>query len=194
MKLINPIIRSFFQKIVRQRSEVVVSRILPFLKNSKKILDIGSGTGDVAFLLVEHGKDITPVDVGDFHGPRLVKTIIYDGQKLPFPDKSFDTALLLMVMHHTPNPEIVFDEASRVAKELIVIETSYTTPINRWFTIISDALGNLRSEAFWSSYKSDSEWRELFAKKKFAIIKTQKYHDRNFGLPFLHIVYYLRRK
>ena len=194
MKLINPKIRSFFQKIVRQRSQVVVNRILPFLKDSKKILDIGSGTGDVAFLLGEHGKDVTPVDVGDFHGPRLVKTIIYDGHKLPFPNNSFDTAMLLMVMHHTPNPEIVFDEASRVAKELVVIETSYTTRVNRWFTIVSDALGNLRLEAFWSSYKSDSEWKKLFANKIFEIVKTQKYNDRIFGLPFLHIAYYLRKK
>ena len=186
--------RSLFQKIVRQRSEVVISRIFPFLKDSKKILDIGSGTGDVAFLLGNHGKDVTPVDVGDFHGSRLVKTIIYDGRKLPFPNNSFDTAMLLMVMHHTPNPEIVFDEASRVAKELVIIETSYTTPTNRWFTIVSDALGNLRLDAFWSSYKSDSEWKELFTKKKFEIVKTQKYNDRNFGLPFLHIAYYLRKK
>lgn len=186
--------RSFFQKIVRRRSEVVVSRILPFLDGSKKILDIGSGTGDVAFLLGKHGKYVTPVDVGDFHGPRLVKTIIYDGHKLPFPNKSFDTAMLLMVMHHTPNPEIVFDEASRVAKELVIIETSYTTPVNRWLTIISDALGNLRVEAFWSSYKSDSEWRKFFTKKRFEIVKTQKYNDKNFGLPYLHIAYYLRRK
>ena len=52
--------RSLFQKIVRQRSEVVISRIFPFLKDSKKILDIGSGTGDVAFLLGNHGKDVTP--------------------------------------------------------------------------------------------------------------------------------------
>ncbi|PJE63071.1 hypothetical protein COU88_01510 [Candidatus Roizmanbacteria bacterium CG10_big_fil_rev_8_21_14_0_10_39_6] len=186
--------RSLFQKIVRQRSQVVVNRIFPFLKDSKKILDIGSGTGDVAFLLGEHGKDVTPVDVSDFHGPRLVKTTIYDGRNLPFPNNSFDTAMLLIVMHHTPNPEIVFDEASRVAKELVIIETSYTTPINRWFTIVSDALGNLRLEAFWSSYKSDDQWKELFAKKKFEIVKTQKYNDRNFGLPFLHIAYYLRRK
>ena len=194
MKLINLILRPFFQKIVRRRSQTVVNRILPFLKNSKKILDIGSGTGDVAFLLGKHGKNVTPVDVSDFHGPRLVKTTIYDGRVLPFPNKSFDIAMLLMVMHHTPNPEIVFDEASRVARELVIIETSYTTPINRWFTIVSDALGNLRLKAFWSSYKSDFEWRELFARKKFEIVKTQKYNDRNFGLPFLHIAYYLRKK
>lgn len=187
-------LQSFFQRIVRGRSVAVVNRILPFLIRSKKIIDIGSGTGDVTFLLGKHGKDVTPVDVGDFHGPRLVETTVYDGQKLPFPDKSFDTAMLLMVMHHTPNPEIVFDEASRVAKEIVVIETSYTSPVSRWFTIMSDTVGNLRLKAFWSSYKSDPEWKGFFSRKNYKIVKTQKYNDRNFGLPFLHIVYYLRRK
>jgi len=186
--------QALFQKIVRHRSEIVISRILPFLKESNNIVDIGSGTGDVAYLLNQSGKNVTPVDVADFHGPRLVKTTIYDGQKLPFPDKSFDSALLLMVLHHTPNPEVVFNEAARVANEVVVIETSYMTQINRWLTIVSDTIGNFRLGAFWSSYKSDSGWKDFFAKKKYKIIKTQKYNDRNFGLPFLHIAYYLRRK
>src|SRR3989344_699366 len=110
-------LNSLIRKIVRARSNVVVDRISPYIKTSKKIIDIGSGTGDIAFLLEKGGKNVTPVDVGDFHGPRLVKTIIYDGKTLPFPNRSFNTALLLMVMHHTPDPDVVFAEAARVAKE-----------------------------------------------------------------------------
>lgn len=160
-----------------------------------KIIDIGSGTGDVAYLLKKRGKSITPVDVGDFHGPRLVKTTIYDGKTLPFPDQSFDTALLLMVMHHTPHPEIVFSEASRVAKEVVVIETSYTNPMNRFFTIVSDAIGNLRLKAFWDSYKTDSEWKTFFENHGFKTVESHKFHDTNLGIiPFLHILYYLKRK
>lgn len=187
--MINNVIR----KIIRKRSEIIVSRIKPYIKNSRKLIDIGSGNGDVAYLLKNQGKDITPVDVGDFHWFRLVKPIIYDGKKLPFPDKYFDTALLLMVLHHTPNPKIVFSEAARVAREIVLIETSFTTPINKFFTVLSDALANLRLEAFWSSYKTDAEWRTFFSEKEFKIINSVKYKDRNFGLPFLHIAYYLRK-
>lgn len=185
---------SLINKILRKRSEIVFSRINPYIKDSKKLIDIGSGTGDVAYLLKKQGKDITPVDVSGFHGPRLVKPVIYDGKKLPFPDKYFDTALLLMVLHHTPDPKIVFLEAARVAREIVLIETSFTTPINKFFTVLSDALANLRLEAFWSSYKTDEEWRNFFSENGFKIIDTVKYQDRNFGLPFLHIDYYLKRK
>jgi len=189
------IINSLIQKLIRKRSEIVVQRIVPYLKNSNKIIDIGSGTGDVAFLLEKIGKKITPVDVNNFHGPRLVKTIIYDGKTLPFKDKSFDTALLLTVLHHTSNPGAVFLEASRVANEVIIIETSYTNSINRFFTIISDAIGNLRLEASWSSYKTDKDWKTFFEKHGFQIKESHKFNDRNLGIiPFLHILYYLKKE
>lgn len=186
---------TLIKKVVRARSEVVVRRIFPYVKIAKKIIDIGSGTGDVAFLLIKEGKNVTPVDVGDFHGPRFVKTTIYDGKTLPFPNRSFDTALLLMVLHHTPNPEEVFLEASRVAREVIVIETSFTSPIHKFFTVVSDAIGNLRLEAFWNSYKTDKEWRDFFEKHGFTIKDSHKFYDRNLGIiPFLHILYYLQRR
>ena len=183
------------KKIIRTRSKIVVNRISSYIKNSKKIIDIGSGTGDVAFLLEKGGRKIIPVDVGNFHGPRLVKTVIYDGKTLPFPDRSFDTALLLMVLHHTPNPEKVFAEASRVANEVVVIETSFTNPVNKFFTVVSDAIGNLRLEAFWNSYKTDRDWRAFFEKHGLKIKESHKFNDKNLGfIPFLHILYYLKRR
>jgi len=186
---------TLLRKIVGSRSKTVVNRIMPYIKQANKIIDIGSGTGDVANLIKSQGKNITPVDVANFHGPRMIKTIIYDGKTLPFKDQSFDMALLLMVMHHTSEPDIIFKEAIRVAKKVVVIETSYTTSISRILTIISDAIGNLRLNAFWNSYKTDVEWRQFFTKYAFKIDVTQKFKDKNLGfIPFLHILYFLTKK
>ena len=90
--------KRIIQSFVRRRSEIVTSRIEKYLSKSGKILDIGSGSGDVTFVIKSRGYNVTPVDVADFHGPRLVEPVIYDGKKLPFKDKTFDTALLLMVL------------------------------------------------------------------------------------------------
>ncbi len=182
------------KNVLRKRSEIIVAMIKPYIKNSKKLIDVGSGTGDVTSLLKKQGLDVTPVDVADFHGPRLVQPVIYDGKKLPFPNHCFDTALLLAVLHHTPNPEIVFSEAARVAREIVLIETSFTSLLNKFFTVLSDVLGNLRFDAFWSSYKTDAEWKNFFDENGFQVAESAKYQDRNFGLPFLHIAYYLKRK
>jgi hypothetical protein len=99
-----------------------------------------------------------------------------------------------MVMHHAPNPELLFKEATRVSQEIIVIETSYVTSFSKLHTVITDAIGNLRLEAFWNSYKTDAGWKKLFNTNGFEVIDSHKYHDKNFGLPFLHISYYLKRK
>lgn len=187
------VIGNFITSRIRKRSKVVVGRILPFIKDLQTIIDIGSGSGDVSLLLREQGNNVTPVDVADFHGPRLIETAVYDGKTLPFSSDTFDVALLLMVMHHTPSPEAVFMEAARVAKEIVVIETSYTNGINKLLTVLIDTLGNLRFNAHSASYKTDEGWREFFNRLGFMVIKSEKYEDRNLGLPFLHISYYLQR-
>ena len=184
---------SIIQKFVRKRSELVANRVIPFLEKSNTIIDIGSGTGDVDIMLQSSGFNITPVDVADFHGVRLLKTTLYDGKTLPFADRTFDTALLLMVMHHTPDPEIILAEASRVANTLVVIETSFITPLGKLLTVILDAIGNLRLEAFWSSYKTDSEWRDIFSKHGFIVSSSHRYQDKVLGFPFLHISYQLKQ-
>ena len=186
-------INKLITRVLRKRSEVIVNRIKPYIEKSNKIIDIGSGDGGVTYLLKKLGRDMTPVDVNDFHGPRLVEPTIYDGNKLPFSDNSFDTALLLMVLHHTPDPKQVFSEAARVAKEIVLIETSYTNFINKWFVVFIDILGNLQFRAFWSSYKTDEQWKSFFKNEGFQIADTAKYHDRQFGSPFLHITYYLKK-
>lgn len=184
---------SLIKKIARSRSKVVVARVTHYIKKSNKIVDIGSGSGDVALLLQTQGYNVTPVDVADFHGPRLIKTVLYDGKRLPFPDKSFDTAFLLMVLHHTPDPELVLSEAVRVAKEIILIETSYASAFNKINTVIIDAIANLRLSWFWNSYKTDKEWRKLFAELKLKVVKTYRFYDKYMGFPFLHVSYYLKK-
>src|SRR4029079_1515944 len=42
--------------------------------------------------------------------------LTYDGQRLPFPDASFDTVLNIQVLEHTPRPRALVAEMSRVLK------------------------------------------------------------------------------
>lgn len=168
-----------FMEKGKSRQEKIVERITPFLKTSQKIVDIGCGKGLVTKLLRQKGKKVTAVDVKSFKYPREISDVIlYDGQKLPFPNNSFDTALLITVMHHTPNPSIVFKEAARVGKEIVIVETTYRNLWQKNYTVVVDSMVNLQPKFYKDSYKSDNEWRELFKDNGFKIISSQFFEDK----------------
>lgn len=88
------------------------------------ILDIGCGTGETLTFLQGYldnpklyGVDNSPVAIsfakkrGHYHIQKV------DAQKLPFPDKTFDTILLLDVIEHVKDDTGVLVEAKRVLKK-----------------------------------------------------------------------------
>jgi len=186
-------IPNFIQVLARKRAKLVIGRVLPYIKHSKKIVDIGCGTGHVTDFLIKEDKDITPVDISNKSLVSSIKPIIYDGKCLPFPDQSFDTSLLLMVLHHTPDPSVVFSEAARVGKELVIIETVYKKLLDKIITVLFDSLGNLQLGFFWNSYCRDEDWKIFFKSKGYSVEASQYHRDWWFLVPYFHNVYYLKR-
>ncbi|MGH1573008.1 class I SAM-dependent methyltransferase [Methylobacterium sp. P31] len=86
----------------------------------KRILDIGCGPGTLAKGLVEAGASVTGIDPGEAALARARATVpaarfeAASGEALPFPDGSFDGAVLLNALHHVPNPAAALAEAARV--------------------------------------------------------------------------------
>ena len=72
--------------------------------------------------------EVVDVDVRDTSLVPGKPVVIYDGERLPFPDNSFDCVLLLFVLHHCLNQAQVAREAARVcAGRVIVLEDTYLT-------------------------------------------------------------------
>lgn len=186
-------IPNIIQALAQKRAKIVVGRVLPYIKHSKRIIDIGCGTGHVADLLIKTGKEVVPVDISNKSLVNTIKPIMYDGKHLPFPDKSFDTSLLLMVLHHTPDPAVVFSDAARVGNDLVVIETVYKKLFDKIVTVLFDSLGNLQPRFFWNSYRRDEDWKTFFKSKGYSVEATQYHRDWWFLIPYLHNVYYLKK-
>lgn len=172
-----------------QRAQLIFKRIYPFLNNSQYIVDLGCGEGLIAHLLQKKGKNVTPVDIANNSVISNLKVIIYDGKKLPFARLEFESALLLTVLHHTPDPEIVFNETARVAKRIIIIEDIYTNIFQKLFNVFFDSWQNKPLRFFWDSYKSDREWKKFFKDKGFKVIATDYFQD----IPYLHGLYVLEK-
>ena len=92
------------------------------IRPGSQVLDIGSGPGHVADMLVQAGASVTGVDFSS----KMVEVaqskyseITFrqaDAEKLPFESGSFDAVVANFVVHHLARPETVFREVNRVLK------------------------------------------------------------------------------
>ena len=102
---------------------------------SKKILDIGAGTGAYSVYLSNEGYDVTAIELVE-HNIKIFKSknsnaVVHQGNALDlsiFDDDSFDVVLLFGPMYHLLKKEEkikALSEAKRVCKKDGVILTSY---------------------------------------------------------------------
>jgi len=178
---------------LRRYAHVEAMAVTPFVVG-RRVLDLGAGEGYVASALSAglDGVGKTPravprsapgtvwvcaCDVGRFRqtpGPYVV----YDGERLPFPDDAFDTTMLLLTLHHCADPERVLDEALRVTRHrLIVTESVFRNRVDRfWLHLLDGRLNARRHGGAMNvplSFRTAEGWRALFAARGLRLVQTR---------------------
>jgi ubiquinone/menaquinone biosynthesis C-methylase UbiE len=100
----------------------VVSLLAPFA-GDERALDVGCGTGALAYALAGYAGEVVGVDSSEafleaarLGAPPNCAFRIGDATALPFPYGDFDLVGCLRVLHHVRRPELVVSELARVAR------------------------------------------------------------------------------
>jgi 2-polyprenyl-3-methyl-5-hydroxy-6-metoxy-1,4-benzoquinol methylase len=84
------------------------------------ILDVGCGVGQVVGQLMVAGYEVHGVDVADPNIQKAQKISprcqLYDGKRLPYPDRNFSAVGALNVLEHVEDPEEFLAELVRVTE------------------------------------------------------------------------------
>jgi SAM-dependent methyltransferase len=145
--------------------------VAPWIVGSR-VLDLGAGEGFVTAAL---GRGVA-VDVGPFRRTTGAY-VVYDGAALPFDDMTFDTTLLLLMLHHCDKADAVLDEAVRVTrKRLIVTESIGRNRLDRfWLRALDGRFNRLRHGGRMAAplaFRSGPEWEALFASRGLRLVAT----------------------
>ncbi len=101
-----------------------------------RVLDAGSGPGDVAEAFRAAGASAVAVDVDwqEMHCRQrtLESAVMGDGMALPFPDGTFDIVCSSNVLEHVPDPRGLLTEMGRVLRPGGVMFAHYTAWFGPW--------------------------------------------------------------
>jgi ubiquinone/menaquinone biosynthesis C-methylase UbiE len=117
--------------LIAESQERVILDFLPEVAG-RTVIDVGTGTGRGALALARRGASVTGVDASaqmlDVARQRASAAGLVvdfregDAHKLAFADRSFDAAVSLRVLMHTPDWRRCLAELCRVARERVVFD------------------------------------------------------------------------
>ena len=166
--------RPIFYKAVNSKAKKTYRRISALIVGNR-ILDIGTGVGGNAAYLHKRGSDVKSLDVKDSSYFHELPTEMYPGDIFPYEDNSFDTAIIIHVIHHAEDRLQLLREAKRVAKRVVIIEDTYRNLPEHLVIGTIDSVFN--GEFYWHPYNKPEKWREIFKEEGWKVLHEECYSD-----------------
>jgi len=185
-RILDALVRNVPDLGLRERAELFTGLFAQWLPQASRVLDIGGGWGFYHEPLRRLGHRHAVLDVVA-PGVQKAPVVVYDGKRIPFPDKSFDVSLLITVLHHIPDPESVIREAARVTcGRIVVVEDLFHHRVGGWWTCMRDQLFNFEFFGHAGQFKRKEEWISLFASAGMSLAFEREVYTWLAGLRILN--------
>lgn len=90
-----------------------------------RVLDLGCGIGPYIGHMAQRGFNVVGVEHSDVVARQAVAlgrpVIVASATEIPFPDKCFDTVVMIEALEHVPDPHAALREVVRVARRRLVM-------------------------------------------------------------------------
>jgi len=188
---------NLFTRLVRPlclcKAQKITKHCRRFVKG--RVIDIGAGRCYIAKEIQDVcNVDVACIDIDDLNETDL-NLIVYDGRNIPYKSNSFDTSLIVYVLHHCKDPEAVLRECIRVCKNngriIIFEDVGFKFP-----TYVFDWIGNkLHNVEAPLNFKSLEEWKKLFKRLNLGIVHIERGVEKQVFYPLVgHTMFVLKVK
>jgi ubiquinone/menaquinone biosynthesis C-methylase UbiE len=189
MKYLNRVLRPLCinkaQKITKHCGKFVRGRIL----------DVGAGRCLIAKSLKNnYNANVTCLDIDNLNETDL-KLDLYDGSVMPYKNSTFDTTLIVYVLHHCTDPLKTLKECIRVSKNngrIIIFEDFGFTLYTYLLDWVSNKMHNVDAPL---NFKKHDEWLKIFKDLDLEVEFIENGVEKQIFYPFVtHTMFVLKVK
>jgi len=161
------------QFVYNRRMEILSDCFADMIGRSHKlhILDVGCGDGKIARLIMEKTDvSIEGIDVL-VRDTTYIPVKAFDGKKILYENDSFDSAIIIDVLHHSDDPLTLLKEVKRVVQKSIFIKDHLLEGLWAGTTLkFMDYVGNDHfGVRLPYNYMKKTEWLALFEELKLSV-------------------------
>lgn len=176
--------------VYSRRMDRLTELLLPLLQNSKNILDVGCGDGKIDCHLLDRDTNINIKGIDVLVRPETyIEVEQYDGKNIPYKDKTFDTIMVIDVLHHTDDPNAIVAELTRVSSKYVVIKDHIKKGIISYLKLrIMDYVGNAHYHVRLPyNYQTLEQWKNIFDVNNLEVVKMERRLNLYTGL--FHVLF-----
>lgn len=172
------LVRNLHSRLIfGRRTQILAEVIADMIPANASVLDVGCGDGSVAASVQQRRPDVTIEGIDTLVRQKTkIPVSAFDGQTLPFGDRSFDVVSFIDVLHHAEDANLLMAEARRVSCRWIIIKDHYSeTHFDFAALAAMDWVGNAAyGVSLPYRYWSRSTWNAEFEKLGFVVNRLQE--------------------